>query len=334
MKKSDRIIAALGILTTVFGTALFIVSGFPFGEMKAERLERKMSASVNVMLQKPDDWKQIMNGRFTPEEINFHRIDGSTATIPITAELARQVISPDTDVYLSVDHNTTHVAYENLIVSKSKDLIFVTPPSDEETAMAAENGVLLKKAPVALDGFVFITHRDNPVDSLTIEQIQDIYSGKIKNWKQVGGNDEKITAYQREKNSGSQTAMEEFVMKGRELMKAPQELYIEGMGTLIESVAEYSNETCSIGYTYCYYMNNLYRNPDIKLIRINGTEPSDENLKNGSYPFTVPYYEIIRLDEPEDSFASELFEYMLTDEGQETVKQAGYCPAKEWKDGE
>lgn len=103
------------------------------------------------------------------------------------------------------------------------------------------------------------------------------------------------------------------------------------MGPLIERVAVYENQTCAIGYTYYYYMNNLYKNPRIKMIRINGTSPENENLINGSYPFTVPYYEAVREKEPADSTASKLFDYMLTDEGQDIIELAGYCSVRGWK---
>ncbi len=295
------------------------------------------SDSVNILLNYPQNWRQIMTEKVFTDDSFFERIDGSTATIPITGELVRQ-IKGDKSYSGSVlndyiDHNTTHTAYEKLI-SKEKDLIFVTPPSDEEQKLAGKKKEPMKLEPVALDGFVFITHIDNPVESLTIEQIKDIYSGKITNWKEVGGNDEKIIPYQREKNSGSQTAMEKFVMTDTELMKAEKELYVEFMGPLIERVAIYENDTCAIGYTYYYYMNNLYRNPRIKMIKINGTAPENENLKNGTYPFTVPYYEVIRESEPDGSTASELFDYMLTDEGQDIVELAGYCSVRGWVNGE
>ena len=94
------------------------------------------------------------------------------------------------------------------------DLIIVTEPSDEEIEMAKKYNIEMLIKPVCYDAFVFITHKDNPVDNLTIEEIQKIYSGQITNWKEVGGNDEKIRAYQREENSGSQTAMEKLVMQG------------------------------------------------------------------------------------------------------------------------
>lgn len=310
------------------------------------------NANVNVMLKRSDDWHQITADKFLTHE-DFAGIDGSTATIPITAELARQFCSAldDTETYSKnyvgafVSHNMTDVAYLNLIEGKQNSLnwyedndrqsydktvslVFATPPSQDEYSMAEAAGITLEVEPVALDGFVFITHKDNPVNSLTVQQIKDIYTGKITNWSQVGGNDEKIRAFQRTKNSGSQTAMEELVMQGEPMKEAPVAFVAEGMGELVEYVAEYENESAAIGYTYYYYINNLYKNPDIKVISIEGVSPDNENLVSGAYPFTTAYYAVIRGDEPADSVYRRLRDYILTDEGQEIVRLAGYCPVK------
>ena len=224
--------------------------------------------------------------------------------------------------------NIQYSGYEPVFRKETVRLIFATPPSADELQTAEQAGVVLEADPVALDGFVFITHKDNPVDSLTVQQIRDIYTGKITNWKDVGGKNEKIRAFQRTKNSGSQTAMEELVMQGKPMKEAPVAFIAEDMGELVELVAEYENETAAIGYTYYYYINNLYKNPDIKVIKIDGISPENENLVSGAYPFTASYDVVIRGDEPEDSVYRNLRDYMLSDEGQEIIRLAGYCPVK------
>lgn len=299
--------------------------------------------NINVILTRTENWKQIASEKLLSQQEEFAGIDGSTATVPITAELARQFCGVSDDVVANyVSHNTTHGAYMNLIHGDENyiqfqdtewhlyhhqvRLIFATPPSEDEYDLAHDREVKLEVEPVALDGFVFITHKDNPVDSLTVQQIKDIYTGKITNWKEVGGNDEEIRAYQREKNSGSQTAMEELVMEGEPLIDAPITFVPMAMGALVEAVAEYENGSAAIGYTYCYYINNLYKNADIKVLNIEGVSPEHENLVSKEYPFSTAYYVVIRSDEPEDSVYRKLRDYMLTDEGQEIIRMAGYCP--------
>lgn len=308
--------------------------------------EQRYYSNTNVMLERSENWYKFAVNDFLSHD-DFAGIDGSTATIPITAELARQFLNAsDGKIHGYVSHNKTDEAYENLIRGKENRLrigdgtvidgqvrfVFATPPSEDEYARAKSHGVTLETEPVALDGFVFITHKDNPVDSLTVRQVRDIYTGKIKNWKEVGGNDEKIRAFQRAKNSGSQTAMEELVMEGEKMQDAPVTFIYEGMGELVDAVAaEYENNPSAIGYTYYYYINNLYRSPDIKVLKINGVSPENKNLASGEYPFTTAYYEVIRSDEPEAGVYRELYDYMLTDEGQEIVRMAGYCPVNEGK---
>jgi len=164
---------------------------------------------------------------------------------------------------------------------------------------------------------------------LTVEQIQDIYAGKITNWNQVGGEDLEIRSYQREKNSGSQTAMEQMVMQGKKMLSA-ETVFVDmyfGMGALVEAVAEYGNGPASIGYTYYYYINNLYKNENIKVLDINGISPENANLISGAYPFATNYFAVMRSDEPEDSPARKLRDYLISPEGQDIIELAGYCKA-------
>ena len=290
--------------------------------------------NLNVMLIRPDNWDKIVDSPVISEK-EMGIIDGSTATIPITAELYRQFFDysdKKLDEYqIAYSHSMTHNAYMNLIERKNRfstapvSIIFVTSPSEEEMQLAEKAGVELDITPIAKDGFVFITHKSNPVDNLTVEQIQAIYTGEITNWKEVGGEDIEIQAYQREANSGSQTAMEQMVMQGKKMMKAKEAHVIGGMGELIESVAEYENGKASIGYTYYYYINNLYKNENIKVLKINGITPDNENLINESYPFSTNYYAVIRGDEKADSPARKLRDFFITEQGQQLIEMAGYC---------
>ncbi|MBQ7186634.1 MAG: substrate-binding domain-containing protein [Ruminococcus sp.] len=359
MKRISLFGAAVALLTAVIaagsGVALyrfFSTDSSMIGK-EEDKLSGYSSRDVNVMLTRPEGWKQIATRSLLTYE-DFAGIDGSTATVPITAELARQFCGASDDpnanpgknyVGSFVNHNKTDVAYDNLIQKSGNEicwfngetdivtrrpvgLVIATPPSADENNTAQRLGVTLETEPVALDGFVFITHKDNPVDSLTVQQIKDIYSGRITNWKEVGGRDEKIRPFQRTKNSGSQTAMEELVMQGEPLTDAPKVFVAQGMGELIDRVAEYENETAAIGYTYEYYINNLYKSPDIKVLRVEGVAPGNESFASKEYPFTTAYYAVIRADEPQDSVYRKVRDYLLTDEGQEIIRLAGYCPVK------
>jgi phosphate transport system substrate-binding protein len=208
------------------------------------------------------------------------------------------------------------------------NLFIGTEPSPEHLAAAKQNEVTLVKKPVCTDAFVFIVNKNNPVNSLTIDQIQKIYSGEITNWKQVGGKEEEIKPYQRDEGSGSQTAMITKVMKGKELMEPRLELLEGLMGGLVARIADYDNGLSSIGYTYKYYIDQQYKNSDIKVIKINGIAPSDDNVRSKKYPFYDYYYGVIRKGDEKTS-GGLFLDWMLSDEGQRCIKQAGYNPIKD-----
>lgn len=279
----------------------------------------------------------------------FPVMDGSTVCVPMALEFAIQHTGYGFDTVRSLaDFSTTHYAYCNLINrypaggslfnpaenveflmldEKPVDIIFATEPSEEELQLAAMTGVELVAKPVCYDAFVFITHKNNPVDNLATEQIRDIYSGEIKNWKDVGGDDKKITAYQREANSGSQTAMENLLMGGRDMIDPKTAKVIEGMGMLVNEVAEYRNSTSAIGYTYKYYIDVLYKSDDIKILSVDGVYPSDENIRSGAYPYTTNYYGVIRGGD-EQKTGGLFLDWVLSDEGQKCVELAGYIPMR------
>jgi phosphate transport system substrate-binding protein len=273
----------------------------------------------------------------------YPRIDGSTVAVPMAVEFAWQHLDlNDDDANGFVAFNTTHDAYVNLIegdewtfaggirsqnVSMDNkhqaDIIIVTEPSEGELLLAKEHMTDLVVEPVAFDAFVFITHIDNPVDSLTLNEIRDIYSGKITNWNEVGGNDSPIVPYQREENSGSQTAMLNLVMKDTPMLP-PETIEISmAMGELIDAVAEYQNESPSIGYSFKYYIDNLYKDDRIKVLAIEGIKPTDASIRSTSYPLTSNYYGVIR-ERDRENVGGRFLDWMLSDEGQACIKQAGY----------
>jgi phosphate transport system substrate-binding protein len=259
---------------------------------------------------------------------SFPKIDGSTATIPLSEGIASELLklSPD-EAKKFIKHNTTHNAYVNL-VDKKADIILVTEPSDQELAMAKEKNMELEVIPVVKDAFVFLANTKNPIESLTTDQIQKIYQGKITNWKEVGSEDKEIIAYQRPKNSGSQTLMENQVMKGLKMADAPKEYTPAEMGQLIEAVAGYDNSDRAIGYSVFYFANTMYVKDTFKLIGVNGIKPTKETIKKGEYPFTSAYYAVIDKSQPADSNARKLLNWILSNEGQKVADDSGYVPLK------
>jgi phosphate transport system substrate-binding protein len=255
---------------------------------------------------------------------DYPKVDGSTATIPLSEAFGAAVMGmPVEEARQYIVHNTTHNAYVNLI-DKKADIIFVTSPSEEELAYAKQNGVELEVVPIVSEGFVFLTSSDNPVKDLSLQQIRDIYSGKITNWKDAGGADKKIIAYQRQPNSGSQTGMLDLVIGPHEIMDAPTEKIIAEMGALVDAVAVYTNEEDAIGYSYYYYVTDMWKNEKVKLMAVNGVYPDKKTISDGSYPIQTAYYAVMRSEEPKDSSARKLLAWILSPQGQQVAEGAGY----------
>ncbi|MCL1796574.1 MAG: substrate-binding domain-containing protein [Clostridia bacterium] len=320
---------------------------------------------INQDLGRPDGWRRIVEhsefefgGRTSLGQINgqevfsiafgdYPNIDGSTVAVPMAMEFARQHAGlSDEDVQGFVFFSTTHGAYENLIHrrpggltmiasqfaqmddAQPVDLVIATEPSDDELALAQEHGVVLVTEPVCYDAFVFIVHKDNPIENLSVAELRSIYSGEVKSWKNFGGLDEEIFAYQREPNSGSQTAMEKMVMEGRPMDGAQPIGIVSEMGELIRCIGAYEDRAHSLGYTYLYYIDTLYKSDDIKVLSIDGVAPTPENIRSGAYPFTTNYYGVIRAGD-KNAAGGRFLHWMLSEEGQRCIAQAGYISMTE-----
>ncbi|WP_303968887.1 PstS family phosphate ABC transporter substrate-binding protein [Sporosarcina ureae] len=259
-------------------------------------------------------------------EDNLPRIDGATALYPLYAAFVHAVYPEkeynpyDSEVMV----NTTPVAYDNLFKGKV-DMIIAAGPSDAQLKTAKQKGLELKLTPVGREAFVFFVNQKNPVTSLELKQIQDIYAGSITNWKEVGGNNEPIRAFQRPEDSGSQTALERL-MGDIPIMDAPEENVPEGMGGIISEVSKYRNYKNAIGYTFRYYSTEMVGNDEIKLLAINGIEPNKETIRNEEYPISSEFYVVTA--GTENPNVEKFIEWMLSSQGQELVEKVGYVPVK------
>lgn len=256
------------------------------------------------------------------------KMDGSTSTIPLEAGIRASLYNITQEkAEAQVVHSTTYGSFTNLI-NKDVDVIFSTPLSQEQYQMAKNSNMELELVPIAKEAFVFVVNASNPVDSLTKEQLKDIYSGKITNWSQVGGNDEEIVAYQRNATSGSQNYMIEF-MGDTKLMEPITDFIPQSMVGLMDAIAVYDNAENAIGYSVYAYAADMYGNGnEIKFIKVDGVEPTKKTMASGEYPLLNYNYAIFDKATPQDSTIRLLVEWLLTDEGQLAVSNAGYIPVK------
>ena len=225
--------------------------------------------------------------------------------------------------------NGSHEAYVNLIDGKSSVIIDSRDISRNELKYSEEKGVNVETRPIALDAMAFIVHPSNKVKSLTIEQIQKIYTGEITNWKQVGGGDLEIHPYMRDEDSGSQEKMETLIMKGLKMLDWP-EMYLNNMLSPFFSVESDPNGIAYSPYYFCSRMVGDLRN--VKVLGINGVYPNKESIlagnagkTTGAYPFSSYIYAAIRADEPETSFAHQIYDLTCNDtKAKNIIDESGY----------
>lgn len=250
------------------------------------------------------------------------RIDGAAALFPVYSAFVHAVYPETTKLFDDVfEYRNTPEGYRTL-AEKNSDIFIGVYPSEEQKAYAEECDTTFVFTPIGTEAFVFFVHKDNPIESLTAEQIRGIYAGEITNWKQVGGKNEEIAAFQRNEGSGSQSMLERF-MGDTPIMEAPTELVNEMMVGIIERVSNYKNKTNSIGFSFRYYVEGIIQNPDIKMISVDGIAPTAENIKNGTYPIVTPIY-AVTYEENTNENVTKLLDWILSDEGQTIINETGY----------
>lgn len=254
---------------------------------------------------------------------NLPVLDGAAALLPVYAAFVDNVYPEGSVTYESgvfSDDNyygenfatDSKMQYKNTvrgyqaIVDGTTDILFCAAPSAEQEQYAAEQGAELVYVPIGREAFVFFVNENNPVDSLSVEQIRDIYAGKYTNWEELGGADRVINPVTRLSGSGSQSAMEAFMGERKIAGKSP-----------------FAITGASIGFSFRYYMDGMVGNEEVKMLSLNGVYPSTENIKNGSYPIVAEFYAIYRKDN-ENKNIPLLIDWILSEEGQEIIEQTGY----------
>ena len=250
-------------------------------------------------------------------------LDGAAALVPVYAAIVNAVYPEGSVTYEGGEFSDDNFYGENFaadskmqykntvrgytaIVDGDTDILFCAAPSADQKQYAAEKGVELVYVPVGLEAFVFFVNENNPVDSLTVEQIRSIYAGELTNWSDVGGANRIINPVTRLAGSGSQSAMDSFM--GEREIKPKSPLAILG---------------ASIGFSFRYYMDGIVDNDSVKMIALNGVHPSAENIRNGTYPIIAKFYAIYRADN-ENPNIPVLIDWILSDEGQTLIEQSGY----------
>lgn len=221
-----------------------------------------------------------------------------------------------------------------------REFLLVTRlPWDEELAAAEEAGTTLDVRLVALDAFVFQVNTANPIDSLTLEQIQGIYSGAITSWTELGvsetiediPNDSTAFAdepvnfihpYTQLSDSENQQWMDRLVMAGTQLVTSEHLLEVN-RGDSLPAIA---GDSRGIGYSVYSYNSFISDMMGTKLIGVEGVLPTPATIADGSYPLVTEVYAVVRADLPAKNPAVLLRDWLLTPDGQAVIASSGFVP--------
>ena len=247
------------------------------------------------------------------EDSNLITVSGSTSVAPLMESLI-EAYEENNDVTFnfSVDGSSAGVTAAAEGVSDigmvSRDL------SDSEKELGLTENV------IATDGIAIILNPENDVTNLTFEQVQQIYTGEITNWNEVGGSDLPIVIISREDGSGTRGAFDEIVGLLNEdgTSKMVNPIIGNGTGGVIESI---SQNPAAIGYVSASSAHAA--GDDVKIISVNDVNPDSENIRNGSYPISRRF-DIVSKNESQATL--DFIAWILSEQGQEIVEQRGYTP--------
>jgi phosphate transport system substrate-binding protein len=173
---------------------------------------------------------------------------------------------------------------------------------------------------VALDGLSVYVSADNPIKEITLDQLKGIFTGKVKNWKELGGADAPITVYSRENSSGTYEFFKEHVLKGSDFAASAQTM--PGTAAILQAVGKDKNGIGYGGAAYGAGAKHLLVKKDETAAAV---EPSEENVLNGSYPIWRYLYVYVNPALDKGEIAAYL-KWIRSDDGQKTVKDVGYFP--------
>ena len=245
------------------------------------------------------------------------RIKGSDTVLPVAQQTAERFMNqhPDTRVtgtgvgISALLDNTTYIAMASRPIKFSEKMKIKSAGED------------VAEIVVAYDALAVVAHPSNPVKQLTRQQLEDIFRGKITNWKQVGGDDRKIVVYSRETSSGTYEFFKESVLKNKNYMASS--LSMPATGAIIQSVSQTKG---AIGYVGLAYVSPRVKTLSVSYDGKHYAAPTVENATNKTYPIVRPLYYYYNVKKKAE--IDPLVQYILSPDGQDIIKKSGYIPVK------
>ena len=259
---------------------------------------------------------------FAATDIQAQRIKGSDTVLPIAQQTAERFMTLNPNARVTVTGGGSGVGISALLDETTDIAMASRGIKFSEKMKAKAAGEELEEIPVAYDALAVVVHPSNPVKQLTRRQLEDIFRGKITNWKQVGGDDRKIVVYSRETSSGTYEFFKESVLKNKNYMSGS--LSMPATGAVIQSVSQTKG---AIGYVGLAYLSDR-----VKPIAVSYDEgkhyvlPTMENGTKRQYPVVRPLYYYYNVSDK--AKVSPFIEYVLSPAGQNIRKKGGYIPVK------
>ncbi len=236
-------------------------------------------------------------------------ISGSTSVGPLAENLAEKYEELE-NINIEINQIGSSAGITNAINGVSEIGMSSRDLKKEEQ----ESGLI--ETIIAYDGIVVITHPSNKVKSLTMEQVKDIFTGKITNWKEVGGDDMEIVVVSREDGSGSRDSFQEIIgYTSGELIR--NAIIASGNGNIKTTVATNKH---AIGFISFEYVDS-----SVKPMSINGVEPTAENVLQQKYKLSRPFLFVHKEENLSDE-GQKFIDFILSKEGQKVVSETGAIP--------
>ena len=255
-------------------------------------------------------------------------IDGSTTVGPIAKAFAEYYMDKNPNVNVTVGESGSGNGAKSLINGVCDIADMSRFMKDKEFAAAVENGIMPVAHVVAMDGLPILVHPSNPLKGLTVEQVRDIYLGKITNWKELGGPDMQIVAISRDTNSGTYETFEKKVMTyhaGGEKVKGKIMSGCEYVGSNGAVRQRVQSTPAAIGYAGLGFVDRT-----VKALLINDIEPNLDTVSSGVYPIARPLF---MFTNGYPKLGSHVFKFVtlhLTEKGQEMVEDIGFVPVTQY----
>ncbi len=243
-------------------------------------------------------------------------IKGSTTVLPIAQASAEIFMNQHSDIDISVQGGGSGVGIASVIDGTADIGASSRPAKDKEYEMAKENEAELYENVVALDGIAVIVHPDNPVSALTKAQIKDIYTGKISNWNELGGNKARIVVVSRDSASGTFETFNDLALDKEKVR--PDSLLQASNQAVAQTV---SRTKGAIGYVGMGYLSDA-----VKGVNVNGIEPAVQNVVDGSYILARKLF--MYTDGKPGGAVAEYLNFVQSGDGQKIVEKQGFIPFK------